>query len=57
MKILYDYQAFDMQTHGGVSRYFSELISHLPQNIKTDISVIETNNIYPKIRNYHPIHD
>ena len=51
MKILYDYQAFDMQTHGGVSRYFSELISHLPQNIKTDISVIETNNIYPQIRN------
>ena len=54
MKILYDYQAFDMQTHGGVSRYFSELISHLPQNIKTDISVIETNNIYLKTLGKEP---
>lgn len=54
MKILYDYQAFDMQTHGGVSRYFSELISHLPQNIKTDISVIETNNIYLKALGKEP---
>lgn len=55
MKILYDSQAFDMQTHGGVSRYFSELISHLPQSIETDISVIETNNIYLKAQGKDPI--
>lgn len=28
MKVLYDSQAFDMQTHGGVSRCFAELYSH-----------------------------
>lgn len=55
MKILYDYQAFDMQTHGGVSRYFSELAVHMPQNVKTDISVIETNNIYLKALGKDPI--
>lgn len=34
MKVLYDSQAFDMQTHGGVSRCFAELYSHLPQDIE-----------------------
>lgn len=29
MKILYDHQAFEMQKFGGISRYFSELISQL----------------------------
>lgn len=29
MKILYDYQAFSRNSYGGVSRYFSELYSHL----------------------------
>ena len=46
MKVLYDYQAFDMQTHGGVSRCFAELYSHLPQDIQAHIGVLESNNVY-----------
>lgn len=29
MKVLYDYQIFDMQQFGGISRYFSEIISRV----------------------------
>lgn len=34
MKVLYDSQAFDMQTHGGVSRCFAELYSHCLKTLK-----------------------
>lgn len=30
MKVFYDHQAFVMQSHGGISRYFCELASRLP---------------------------
>lgn len=46
MKVLYDLQAFDMQTHGGVSRCFAELYSHRPAFVDAHISVKETNNVY-----------
>lgn len=46
MKVLYDSQAFDMQTHGGISRCFAELYSHLPKDIDAHISVLESNNVY-----------
>lgn len=46
MKVLYDSQAFDMQTHGGVSRCFVELYKHLPQDVEAKISVVETDNVY-----------
>ncbi|MBQ9362304.1 MAG: glycosyltransferase [Bacteroidaceae bacterium] len=46
IRVLYDSQAFDMQTHGGVSRCFTELSTHLPQDIKAQIGVIETHNTY-----------
>lgn len=46
MKILYDSQAFDMQNHGGVSRCFTELYTHLPKDIEAQISVLETDNVY-----------
>ncbi len=45
-KILYDSQAFDMQTHGGVSRCFTELYLHRPKELDIEIPVIETNNTY-----------
>lgn len=48
MKVLYDSQAFDMQTHGGVSRCFAELYSHLPQDIEASLSVMESANVYLK---------
>lgn len=48
MKILYDYQAFIIQTHGGVSKCFTELITHLPENIDYQIGIKESDNIYLK---------
>lgn len=46
MKVLYDYQAFDMQAFGGVSRSFAELYTHLPQDVIAEIGLLETNNVY-----------
>ncbi|MBQ9641034.1 MAG: glycosyltransferase [Bacteroidaceae bacterium] len=46
IRVLYDSQAFDMQTHGGVSRCFAELAAHLPQDVKGRIGVVETDNTY-----------
>ena len=46
MKILYDSQAFDMQTHGGVSRCFTELYKHMPSDVQAIIGIKETDNVY-----------
>lgn len=46
MKVLYDYQAFEMQTHGGVSRCFAEIYSHMPNDITATIGIKGTNNEY-----------
>lgn len=48
MKILYDYQIFTMQTYGGISRYFYELIKstyeHSPESLKLGFKF--SNNAY-----------
>ena len=46
MNVLYDFQAFFMQTHGGVSNCFVELIKHLPDDVKYYLGVKESNNIH-----------
>lgn len=48
MKILYDHQIFEHQRIGGVSRYFTEIIKHLPQDVHTDVSVRYSFNEYLK---------
>lgn len=48
VRVLYDYQAFAMQTHGGVSRCFWELYKHLPQQVQAQITVKESDNVYIK---------
>ena len=48
MKVLYDFQAYDLQTHGGVSRCMYELYKNLPSNVEKEISVLETKNVYLK---------
>lgn len=53
MRVLYDYQAFDMQPHGGVSRCFAELYQRLPSTIEAKIGVQETNNIYLQQLGFH----
>ena len=54
MKILYDYQIFEQQIIGGVSRYFCEIISHLPDNIHKTISVKYSDNVYIKQKKLVP---
>ena len=46
MKILYDYQAFQLQKVGGVSNCFAELIAHLPHSVEWEIGLCESNNIH-----------
>lgn len=46
MNILFDHQAFAMQTHGGVSRSFAELYRHLPDDCKATVSLRESDNAY-----------
>ena len=48
MKILFDYQAFDMQNFGGISRYFYELINYYQsdENIKWELPIIYSGNEY-----------
>ena len=46
MKVLFDFQAFDMQTHGGVSRCFAEIYNHKPADVDMTFAVLETGNTY-----------
>lgn len=48
MKILYDHQAFDMQSHGGVSNCFVRLISNFPDDVKYELSLLECDNVHLK---------
>lgn len=56
MKILYDHQAFEMQSHGGVSRCFAELYKNLPKEISASISLKESENVYIKEMNLAGTH-
>lgn len=44
MKILYDYQIFQSQKIGGISKYFTEIIAHFPKKNKSEVAVILTEN-------------
>ena len=48
MNILYDYQIFEMQKYGGISRYFVELAQHYndEEDINVSIAAKITNNEY-----------
>ena len=46
MKILYDYQIFDMQRFGGISNSFVKLIENLPNGIEYEIALRESDNIH-----------
>lgn len=48
MKILYDYQAFDMQIYGGVSNSFVKLIENLPKNVDYEVAIRECGNVHLK---------
>lgn len=54
MNVLYDSQAFDMQTHGGVSRCFAELYAHMPADVHAQIALVETDNVYLQQLGFKP---
>jgi len=53
--VLYDYQAFDMQRLGGVSRCFVENFKHLPADINAEFSVLESDNVYLQELGFCPV--
>jgi glycosyltransferase involved in cell wall biosynthesis len=67
LKVLYDHQIFELQQYGGVSRYFSEIITRFIRSsqITPNISISITNNqfihkiepkfLIPEKTNYQPI--
>ncbi len=57
MRILFDYQAFEMQRFGGVSRSYAELISHLQEEgFQCKIGLKESDNAYIKKTGLKPLH-
>lgn len=54
MKVLYDYQAFQMQKVGGVSNCFAELIGHLPSSVEWQIGLKESDNVHLKEKELMP---
>jgi glycosyltransferase involved in cell wall biosynthesis len=46
LKVLYDHQIFSFQKIGGISRYFCEIMKHLPRDITYDNSGVYSNNLY-----------
>lgn len=46
MKVLYDYQAYLLQTHGGVTRCFAEIARHLSPDCTAEFAVVESDNVY-----------
>lgn len=51
MNVLFDSQIFSFQKFGGISRYFVELMSHLPQDITPINSILFSDNEYLKKSN------
>lgn len=57
MRVLFDYQAFEMQRFGGVSRSYAELISHLQEEgYQCKVGLKESNNAYIKKTGLKPLH-
>ncbi len=48
MKILFDHQMFSIQKYGGISRYFCEIIKHLPPEVSFKLSVLFSQNHHLK---------
>lgn len=52
MKVLYDYQAFDIQRSGGVSNVFSLLVSEVKKREEVMVSIASTENLYMLAQGY-----
>lgn len=56
MRILYDGSIYEMQSTGGVNRYFSNLIKHLPSDFTPILTTCKsqtlTSPVHPKLKTY-----
>lgn len=52
MKILYDYQAFDIQRSGGVSNVFSMLVDEVKKREEVSVGIASTTNLYMLAQGY-----
>ncbi len=52
MKILYDYQAFDIQRSGGVSNVFSLLLEEMKKRESVSVGIASTSNLYMLAQGY-----
>ena len=52
MRILYDYQAFDIQRSGGVSNVFSLLVDEVKKREEVSVGIASTNNLYMLAQGY-----
>ena len=52
MKILYDYQAFDIQRSGGVSNVFSLLVDEVRKHEDVTVGIASTTNLYMLAQGY-----
>lgn len=48
MKVLYDHQTFSLQEYGGISRLHTELMKPVHNKLKTELSLLFSNNVYLK---------
>lgn len=46
MRVLFDHQVFDLQTHGGISNGLVQQISHFPASIQYQLGIKRTNNVH-----------
>lgn len=46
MKILYDSSIFDIQSFGGASKCFCEVINHLPDNVEWELALKTSKNVH-----------
>ena len=57
MRVLFDYQAFEMQRFGGVSRSYAELISHMKdEGVTCKVGLKESDNAYIEQPGIKPLH-
>lgn len=56
MKILFDHQLFSYQRYGGASKYFCELLYHLPRNTWETTTLFSNNEYVKKLRLFDAVH-
>lgn len=52
MKVLYDYQAFDIQRIGGVSNIFALLVDEVKKKVDVQLGIASTKNLYMLAQGY-----